>query len=73
MNIIAVGLPYQRRGIGKLLLEWGLERAVADGKGSWLVGGPQGIRLYEANGYEKVVSTFEGVELWLMRKRPSTR
>lgn len=56
LNAIAVNPTHQREGIGKMLTQWGLERAANEGKNIHLLSSPTGARLYRAMGFEEVGS-----------------
>ena len=45
---------YQRRGVGKLLMEWGLDVADREGLSCRLQATPQGRGLYSKCGFENV-------------------
>jgi GNAT superfamily N-acetyltransferase len=51
---IAVHPDYQRRGIARQLLQWGLERADSERLVSYLNARPQARRLYENGGFKTV-------------------
>ncbi|KAG8668141.1 hypothetical protein FPOAC1_007513 [Fusarium poae] len=54
LDYIGVGPGNQRRGIGKMLLNWGLERASKEGKDCYLVATEAGRPLYVAAGFEEI-------------------
>ncbi|KAJ7744681.1 acyl-CoA N-acyltransferase, partial [Mycena metata] len=54
LSLMAVDPKYQRRGIGQALLQWGLDRADAEGLEVYLESSEDGLRLYEKNGFESV-------------------
>jgi GNAT superfamily N-acetyltransferase len=54
MMILAVDPEFQRKGIGKKLLEWGLEKADAEGVQCWIDASPAGKGLYEKMGWREV-------------------
>lgn len=56
MNAIAVDPAHQRRGIGKKLTQWGLERAEKERKNVHFLSSPSGGRLYRTMGFEEVGS-----------------
>lgn len=43
---------YQRKGIGKALMQWGLAKADEEGLLGWLVSSPEGYALYRRSGFE---------------------
>ncbi|KAL1846250.1 hypothetical protein VTK73DRAFT_320 [Phialemonium thermophilum] len=49
---LAVDPAHQRRGIGRLLLDWGLQRSAAEGRDVYLISTPAGKSLYLAAGFE---------------------
>ncbi|KAF2869230.1 acyl-CoA N-acyltransferase, partial [Massariosphaeria phaeospora] len=55
LNILFTHPGYRRRGIGSMLLEWGLQTAKDLGVEVWLNATPQGKPLYEKYGFEVVV------------------
>ncbi|KAH6886975.1 acyl-CoA N-acyltransferase [Thelonectria olida] len=69
---IGVHPQYQKRGIGKILLNWGVQEASKQGKDCYLVATPTGVALYRAAGFENV-RTMEifGTPHVSMRKRHS--
>ncbi|KAF4959155.1 hypothetical protein FGADI_1895 [Fusarium gaditjirri] len=58
LDYIGVSPGNQRRGIGKMLLQWGLDHAAAEGKDCYLVATEAGRPLYVAAGFKdtRVVS-----------------
>jgi ribosomal protein S18 acetylase RimI-like enzyme len=59
--LLAIDPTKQRRGIGKMLVQHGLELAAKDGKDVYLVATPAGKNLYRSLGFRDVT---EGVELF---------
>jgi GNAT superfamily N-acetyltransferase len=53
---VAVDPSYQRKGIGKVLMQWGLDRAEKDGKDVCLSASVAGQSLYLKLGFEVVDS-----------------
>lgn len=51
-DYVGVDLQQQRRGIGKMLLDWTVEKAAEDQKSIYLVATPAGRPLYQAAGFE---------------------
>lgn len=45
---------HQRKGVAKLLMQWGEERAAKEHKSIHLVASPTGAKLYSVLGYEQV-------------------
>ena len=54
MAILAVSPKYQRAGVGKKLLAWGLKQADALQLGTWIDASPQGLGLYKTMGWREV-------------------
>ena len=52
---------HQRKGIGRRLLDWGIEHARQDGKDIYLMAKPAGKALYLGAGFEEI--GFTGAEL----------
>ncbi|KAJ4012432.1 hypothetical protein NW752_008122 [Fusarium irregulare] len=52
LDYIGVAPGNQRRGIGRMLLQWGLDKASAEGKDCYLVATEAGRPLYVAAGFE---------------------
>lgn len=58
LELIATKKAYQRRGIGAMLVQWGLDRAVEDGGWDcYLDSTPEGRRLYEKLGFKTLCTT----------------
>ncbi|KAG7005853.1 hypothetical protein G7Y79_00017g042350 [Physcia stellaris] len=53
LDICFVHPEYRRKGVGRLLLSWGIEKADELGLESYIDATDQGIPLYEAHGYVK--------------------
>lgn len=47
---------HQRKGVGKLLTRWGVDRAVEEHKSIHFLSSPAGAQLYRAMGFEEVGS-----------------
>lgn len=54
MAILAMGPEWQRMGVGKRLLEWGLEKADREEVEAWIEASPAGKGLYEKMGWKEV-------------------
>lgn len=54
LQVLAVHPNHQKKGIGRKLLQWGLDEADRLGLISYLEASTDGIRLYESTGFEKV-------------------
>lgn len=57
---IAVDPAYQGSGVGRMLVQWGIEKAKAEGKGLYLSATPAGKPFYTRLGLEEV----GGFEIW---------
>jgi GNAT superfamily N-acetyltransferase len=70
LDSLGVHPQHQKKGIGKLLLEWGVQEAAKQGGDCYLVATPAGLPLYRAAGFEDVrtVDIF-GTPHMSMRKR----
>ncbi|KAK3337609.1 acyl-CoA N-acyltransferase [Cercophora scortea] len=58
LMLLAVDPAYQGRGVGKMLLRWGMDQAAAEGKKTFLLATVEGRPLYEKQGF-KVLSEFD--------------
>ncbi|PSR97146.1 acyl-CoA N-acyltransferase [Coniella lustricola] len=54
LDVLAVDPAHQRKGIARMLMQWGEERAAREHKSIHLVSSPTGAKLYRALGYEQV-------------------
>ncbi|KAI9660536.1 MAG: hypothetical protein M1821_009887 [Bathelium mastoideum] len=54
--VLGVAPQYRRRGAGRLLLDWGLQRAREEGVPVLLEATPQGVPLYEKAGFKRVLA-----------------
>ncbi|KAJ6789075.1 hypothetical protein PWT90_00377 [Aphanocladium album] len=52
LDSLGVDPKQQRRGIGKMLVNWGVEKAQEQQRDCYLVSTPSGLRLYESAGFE---------------------
>lgn len=70
LEYIGVDPRYQRRGIGRMLLLWGIDQAMQQGKDCYLFSTPAGRPAYESVGFavRKVVPVF-GVPHYSMIRR----
>ena len=66
LHVIGVDPTYQRRGIGKMLLQYGIDGARADGKDAYLIAAPAGMALYRGNGFQSLGSLDLGMPHNLM-------
>jgi predicted N-acetyltransferase YhbS len=62
LNSLAVDAKYQRKGIGRMLVQWGIDRAAEEGKDVIIVANPTGSALYQKMGFEEIgkMSLFAG-------------
>lgn len=54
LDYLGVDPQQQRKGIGKILLDWGISRAAGDKKDCYLLATPAGKPLYTKTGFEQV-------------------
>ncbi len=54
MRLLVVHPSHQGRGIGRRMLEWGLEQADQLGVRAWIDASPAGLGLYKKLGWEEV-------------------
>lgn len=54
LDSLGVAPDRQRRGIGRKLLSWGLDKATEEGRDAFLVATPSGLGLYKSAGFEEV-------------------
>lgn len=54
LNSICVDATRRRKGIGKMLVRWGIDRAAEKGQDVWLISAPTGRALYASMGFEQV-------------------
>ncbi|KAL7942711.1 acyl-CoA N-acyltransferase [Trichoderma barbatum] len=54
LDYLGVDPQQQRKGIGKILLDWGISRAASEGKDCYLLATPAGKTLYKKTGFEEV-------------------
>ncbi|PMD37424.1 hypothetical protein L207DRAFT_514697 [Hyaloscypha variabilis F] len=64
MAILGVHPGFQRMGVGKRLLEWGLEMADREGLECWIEASPAGKGLYEKLGWREVAYTDVELRRW---------
>ena len=69
LDICFVHPDYRRKGVGRLLLSWGIEKADEMGLESYIDATDQGVPLYEAHGYVKAANVHFHAE----QEKPSTR
>jgi ribosomal protein S18 acetylase RimI-like enzyme len=64
MALLAVDPKCQRMGVGRKLLEWGLEKADGEGLECWIEASPAGKPLYEKVGWREVGFTDVELRRW---------
>ena len=52
MDSLGVDPKQQRRGIGRMLVNWGIQKAEQQQRDCYLVSTPSGLPLYESVGFE---------------------
>lgn len=57
LELIATRADYQRRGLGVMLVQWGIDRADEEGWECYLDSTPEGKRLYHKLGFATVCTT----------------
>ncbi|KAF2137611.1 uncharacterized protein K452DRAFT_291428 [Aplosporella prunicola CBS 121167] len=71
---ICVSPDYQRKGIGAILMQWGMDQADKDGLPIYLESTPAGYSLYKKMGLETIgeikVPEFEGLNYPVMIRHP---
>ncbi|CVK97724.1 uncharacterized protein FMAN_11718 [Fusarium mangiferae] len=73
LDYIGVSPGNQRRGIGKMLLQWGLDHAAEEGKDCYLVATEAGRPLYVAAGFEDIrVVSILGIPHYSMTLKPKS-
>ena len=56
LNAIAVDDEHRRQGMGRALMNWGVEQAEERGQDVWLVAAPTGRAMYESAGFKEVAN-----------------
>jgi len=54
LNSLAVDKKHQRKGIGRMLVQWGIDRAAKERKDILIVANPTGAPLYRKTGFEEI-------------------
>ncbi|TLD15257.1 hypothetical protein PspLS_10693 [Pyricularia sp. CBS 133598] len=76
LSILAVHPQHGRKGIGKNLVQWGLDRARSEKKDAYLIATPMGKPLYERLGFVDIGEVpFLGVNFtsMIVKNNPQTR
>ncbi|KAI6303667.1 hypothetical protein MCOR22_007383 [Pyricularia oryzae] len=76
LSILAVHPQHGRKGIGKNLVQWGLDRARSDKKDAYLIATPMGKPLYERLGFVAIGDVpFLGINFtsMIVKNNPHTR
>ena len=77
LELLSTRNEYQRKGIGRILLQWGIDKADADGLECYLGSTPQGKGLYEKFGFKEVKEagnfTLDGVVIETYMRRDKQR
>lgn len=70
LDYLGVHPKHQRRGIGKMLLEWGVQEAHREQKDAFLIATPAGVPLYQARGFEemKTFPLFDAPHVVMIRR-----
>ncbi|KAK8110131.1 uncharacterized protein PG998_006588 [Apiospora kogelbergensis] len=75
LELLAVRKSYHGKGLGKQLLNWGLERADQDGVEAYLQASPAGAPLYRKCGFEDIesyhVSKVDYTEIFMKKTAPA--
>lgn len=71
LDSLGVHPHHQRRGIGRLLLDWGTRQAECEGKDCYLVATPAGVPLYRAAGFAstRTVDIFGTPHVSMIKRR----
>jgi GNAT superfamily N-acetyltransferase len=64
LGLLCVHPDFQRQGIGKDLVQWGLRRAADLGLTVHLEASPEGLPLYRSLGFEVVETVVVGANEW---------
>jgi GNAT superfamily N-acetyltransferase len=64
LSLLCVHKDYQRQGVGKALVRWGLQWAESLGLPVHLEASPEALPLYRSLGFDVVDSVVVGVEDW---------
>lgn len=54
MSVICVDANQRRKGIGKMLAQWGVDMAKKNEQDIWLIASPDGSKLYASLGFTKL-------------------
>ncbi len=56
LDAIVVDEEHRRKGIGKALVQWGIDQATREGRAVWLIATSDGKTLYDTMGFSLVGS-----------------
>ncbi|KAJ5383161.1 hypothetical protein N7517_001072 [Penicillium concentricum] len=70
LDSLGVHPQHQKKGIGRMLLDWGVQQAATQGRDCYLVATPAGVALYRAAGFDavKTVDIFGTPHVSMMKR-----
>lgn len=65
---------HQRKGAGKLMVQWGIDEAAKENRDVWLIASPAGRKLYVSMGFDIVGETpyLGDIQTQMVKKRPAS-